>query len=497
MESPRISIKNIDSKEVIVHYREKHYDHFDIGDAQSTTLLMSGLTFNQDSFITSAFKGYGYNVMSLDVPDVESFNKGKEFGNRGQCNPTYFTVGNLVKYLVYLRDTVNIPTDEIIKKYVFITAGACGPCRFGSYITEYRKALRDSGFEGFRVLVVSQTNGAFQKIGTGNGLKSSATFYLAIIKAIIIGDIVNILGYRIRPYELVKGETNQVIANVREIISDAFVHRKSLTRALKECRELFSKIKVDRSIVKPKVAIIGEFWAMTTEGDGSYRLQEFLESEGAEVDIQPVTGWLQYLFWQKRFDASMRADLNGKDNANKGLQGKFAVLEILKSRVSERLLKSLFYHYSKSIGLQHYYLSNMDEVAGYAHKYYNNSLRGGEGHMEIGKVILNAIKNKVTMTLSVKPFGCMPSSGVSDGVQSLVSEIFPNSIFLPIETTGDGKVGVYSRIQMMLFKAKKVAQSELEENDARNVHSTKCSDALYWPKSTIYATTAATILRCK
>ena len=26
---------------------------------------------------------------------------GKEFGNRGQCNPTYFTVGNLVKYLIY------------------------------------------------------------------------------------------------------------------------------------------------------------------------------------------------------------------------------------------------------------------------------------------------------------------------------------------------------------------------------------------------------------
>ena len=25
---------------------------------------------------------------------------GKEFGNRGQCNPTYFTVGNLVKYLI-------------------------------------------------------------------------------------------------------------------------------------------------------------------------------------------------------------------------------------------------------------------------------------------------------------------------------------------------------------------------------------------------------------
>ena len=33
-------------------------------------------------------------------PDNEALRYGKEFGNRGQCNPTYFTVGNLVKYLV-------------------------------------------------------------------------------------------------------------------------------------------------------------------------------------------------------------------------------------------------------------------------------------------------------------------------------------------------------------------------------------------------------------
>ena len=69
--------------------------------------------------------------MALDCPDNSALRYGKEFGNRGQCNPTYFTVGNLVKFLCTLRDKEGMPADEIIHRYVFLTAGACGPCRFG------------------------------------------------------------------------------------------------------------------------------------------------------------------------------------------------------------------------------------------------------------------------------------------------------------------------------------------------------------------------------
>ncbi len=58
------------------------------------------------------------------------------------------------------------------------------------------------------------------------------------------------------------------------------------------------------------------------------------------------------------------------------------------------------------------------------------------------------------MTLSVKPFGCMPSAGVSDGVQSAITEKFPGTIFCPVETSGDGRVNFYSRVQMYLFKAR-------------------------------------------
>jgi hypothetical protein len=83
--------------------------------------------------------------------------------------------------------------------------------------------------------------------------------------------------------------------------------------------------------------------------------------------------------------------------------------------------------------------------------------------MEVGKLILNVVKSKATMTLSVKPFGCMPSSGVSDGVQSLITEKFPGTIYCAVETSGDGAVNFYSRVQMYLFKAKQAAAAELEK----------------------------------
>lgn len=83
--------------------------------------------------------------------------------------------------------------------------------------------------------------------------------------------------------------------------------------------------------------------------------------------------------------------------------------------------------------------------------------------MEVGKLLVSVRKKKAHMVISVKPFGCMPSSGVSDGVQSLVTAKYPDAIFSAIETTGDGAVNVQSRVQMDLFKARQVAAREYAE----------------------------------
>lgn len=434
---------------------------------EHTTILVSGLTMAHDLFVQAGLRGVGYKVLAMDVPNQESLQYGREYGNRGQCNPTYFTVGNLVKFLDEKRQG-GASKEDIVKNYVFLTAGACGPCRFGTYVTEYRKALRDSGFDGFRVMLFQQTGGLKQATGEGVGLELNPKFFWAIVRALLVGDVVNALAYRIRPYEVEAGATDKALTAVKTLISEAFENNTSMAKALWQARQLFAQVKVDRLKVKPRVAIIGEFWAMTTEGDGNYGMQRFLESEGAEVDIQLVTAWLLYMVWQGRFDTAQRAALRGTDATKAEGGSKFSLrnVDVRKRMASlwagEKAVHALFQTFAHALGLYDYHLADMDEVAEISHAFYDNNLRGGEGHMEVGKLIQNVAYAKVNMTLSVKPFGCMPSSSVSDGIQSLITELYPQAIFLPVETNGDGAVNVYSRVQMQLFKAKQAAQREVD-----------------------------------
>jgi predicted nucleotide-binding protein (sugar kinase/HSP70/actin superfamily) len=428
-----------------------------------TTLLVSGLTAAHDYLVKAALTGLGYNVEVIDTPDNDALRYGKEFGNRGQCNPTYFTVGNLVKFLAERAQRDQLAPAEVVDRYVFLTAGACGPCRFGMYATEYRKALRDAGFDGFRVMLFQQKGGLQQATGEEAGLAMNPGFFLGLLKAIISGDVINGMGYRLRPFEVEAGATDRAIEKTKRWVNDALVDGGSVLAALLRGRREFAKVQLDWTRPAPRVSIIGEFWAMTTEGDGNYQLQRFLESEGAECDIQFVTNWLLFMLWEGRYDTKLRAELRGVDEARKSLKNVNIGKKLVGLFVADSAIRAAFHTFGAAIGYRGYHLPDMDVIAKTAHAYYNNNVRGGEGHMEVGKFILNVLHNKTHMTLSVKPFGCMPSSGVSDGVQSLITSKYPQSIFCAIETSGDGKVNVQSRVQMFLFKARLAAQREYAE----------------------------------
>ena len=446
------------------HWTDSMIDpNFTAKERPHTTLLVGGLTIAHDFLVEGALKGLGYNCRRLECPDTDSLRFGKEFGNVSQCNPTYFTVGNLVKELCRLRDQEGLSSEHIIKHFVFLTAGACGPCRFGMYVTEYRKALRDAGFDGFRVMLFQQTGGLKQASGEELGLPLDPPFFLAIARALFAGDVINVVGYRIRPYEVEAGATDRALEAVKREVYEALANKKSALLALRRGRKFLRDVKVDRTQAKPKVSILGEFWAMTTEGDGNYHLQKFVEQEGGENEIQILAFLLLYNLWEVRHDTEQRLALKGEDGGKFGLQGADVGLRLAGLWVGELALRTVFLTFARAVGITRFQLPDMDEVARAGHSHYNQELRGGEGHMEVAKLILNVVKQKSHMTLSVKPFGCMPSSGVSDGVQSVITELYPEAIFCAVETSGEGAVNFYSRVQLFLFKARQRAQQEMAE----------------------------------
>ena len=192
----------------------------------TTTLLFGGFTFRHEYLIQCAFENLGYNVGVLPTPNTDAFQAGKEYGNNGQCNPTYFTVGNLVQYLEYLRDVKGLSVDEINRDYFFVTAGACGPCRFGMYEAEYRLALRNAGFDGFRVLLFQQ-KGGLKQADMRAGLELNTDFFLGLINAINMGDLLNELANQIRPYEVRPGETDEVLEQALHFLGEAFKQKKA------------------------------------------------------------------------------------------------------------------------------------------------------------------------------------------------------------------------------------------------------------------------------
>lgn len=434
---------------------------FTLEERPTTTVLTTGLSENTLYMVSKVLKPTGLNFQPFKTPGNSAYELGKEYGNRGQCNPTYFTVGSLIEHLMYLRDKEGISTQDIIKNYIYVTANGCGPCRMGMYATEYRKALRDSGFEGFRVILLSRSGEA--DATQSSGLSLPIKTFVRGFSAIILSDILNLIHHRFRPYEAVPGSVEKAVFECRDLIGAACEHETSILMAAWKCRKIVKKLKLNRLQVKPRVLIQGEFWAKQTEGEGNYNLFSFLRNEGSEPVIELLTDWLLHQLWRADWAVKQREDLKQHDDRADGMKGSNFLKTKLTLKVATWFLKKTFNFYLKMIGPRDYHLTDHQKVAELAHEHMDIHLDGGEDHMEVGHHILNAQEKHANMVLSVKPFTCLSSNGASDGIQPVVSELYPDSIFLTVETNADAPANFYGRVQMQLFKAKQAAQKEVDE----------------------------------
>ena len=480
------------------HWQRPAERPFTRSQRETTTVLFGGLTWKHERLIQANLRRLGYRAEYLSSPDTRAFETGKEFGNNGLCNPTYFTVGNLIAHLQDL-ETQGLSRSEIIERYVFFTAGACGPCRFGMYESEYRLALRNAGFEGFRVLILQQ-HGGLDQSGEDAGLEMNLDFTLGILNAFLVADLLNDTAYKLRPYEIEEGSTDRALATAMEHVAKRIeaqeiyrlpsvlarlpllrrhvrgaenlvkflrqLFRNPFGPLMSECRDIFSAVRVDRTRVRPLVKITGEFWAQTTEGDGNFRMFSFLEQEGAEVLIEPVAPWLLYLLHQeKQWSRDRRLldvprDLPAWDRLKASIASlrRYARKALLLT-LAERLYAREYRRLRARLDYLPQDIPSQPHLQRLGHPYYHSRIEGGEGHLEVAKNIYYAQERLAHMVLSVKPFGCLPSTQ-SDGVQTAVVAHHDDILFLPIETSGEGEINAHSRVQMTLNDARERAREE-------------------------------------
>lgn len=494
------------SARLIRHFRRPVEHPFLASQRADTTILFGGLSPRHDRLMEAALKGLGYRARALPNVSLAGYERAKEYGNNGLCNPTYFTVGALVKHLQDL-ESAGMSRQEIVSRHVFVTAGSCGTCRFGMYEAEYRVALHHAGFDGFRVLLFGTDDGIDQSRGLRAGFEANLDFFIGIIGAFNVADILNQFLHTIRPYEVETGAVDRVTEAALARLSSFFEHRqrfdasaswarpltdtgfektvnyfgkllseltrKDLVAEMRAVAAMYDQVKLDPFRVKPVVKLMGEFWAQTTEGPGNFHMHRFLEKEGAEVSVdRPILTRLAYLLHMHKQGARDRKGLHGLRGWDRLRLDKWAghYLQYYKKRnaltVAELILRRENGRLLEAMGGTLHPMVSQYELARIAEPFWNWRTSSGESHLEVAENIYYHQHHLCHMALSVKPFTCMPSTQ-SDGVQAQVVERFPGMIFLPIETSGEGEVIAHSRVQMALGTARAKARKEFSEALAR------------------------------
>ena len=492
------------------HYRLRPERPFLRSERARTTVLMGGLTYAHEQMVVAGLKAIGYQCEALPNTSLEAYALGREHCSNGLCNPAYFTIGNLLSFLRDLRDNKGLSVSKICEEYVFYTAGSYGPCRFGMYESEYRFALNSAGFGDFRVLTFQQSDGIVQT-GPDSGLDIDPLFALVQFKSIMLGDLANELYHQVKPYEMKPGSAEKARRRAVELLKPAMAppprskRRKMLEKfqtaaiaqgarsifalrwiqglmlimdhlrddgileIIKAAMQPFDAVEVDRLQVKPVVKITGEFWAQTTESAGNFDLFKVLEKMGAELLVEPVSTWMDYLIVVGR--EVMGGEIGTARKPGLGFARKQAarmfsrVLVPIQRNLLQRVSNILEADYDRlraAAGGTALPLVDQYELIELSKKYYDPRLTGGEGYLEIGKTIQYTQDHLAHMVISLKPFGCMPSTQ-SDGAQPAVLRDYPDILYLPIETSSDGEGMALSRVQMMLAEARERARAEWQQ----------------------------------
>ena len=277
--------------------------------------------------------------------------------------------------------------------------------------------------------------------------------------------------YQTRPYEVTPGETDRVMKESADYLFEVFqkrpIHGKKwgllawhflssyFADALRVVKKKFDAIQVDRLQVKPKIKITGEFWLQTHEGDGNYNIKHWLEQEGSEVMPPPVAVWLGYLLHTPIWRLEKKAVVDRKVR-----------MKIAMVRGMEKLYIGTYNRFRKALGNIPYALPDQEELKTLASPFFHYELRGGEGHMLVGKALHAHLHKHANMTCELSPYSCMPNT-MSQGAMANVQGRYPELLYAPIEIKGDAEVHALSRCQMILTEAKKRAQSEFVEAMAR------------------------------
>jgi predicted nucleotide-binding protein (sugar kinase/HSP70/actin superfamily) len=266
---------------------------------RSSTLIIPQMNPLTSPLLAAVFESHG---VPTHVPETYvGLDLGKEHTSGKECFPCQVTLGDILYFLNNEKERLDSRFDP--HKYVLFMPGADGPCRFGMY-NKFQRIILDSFPEYREVRIASLSSQETYSVGDIIDKSRRRDFRKMGYAAVIVGDLLERLLWRVRPYERKKGSTDKYIGEAQQQMVELFQrHARSLQfKPIYEgLRTIFSEARdlIDPAIPqKPLIGMVGEIY-LRTHVEANQHIIKHLEKYGGEVVNASIGEWINYTSYEK------------------------------------------------------------------------------------------------------------------------------------------------------------------------------------------------------
>ncbi|AAK80356.1 putative CoA-substrate-specific enzyme activase [Clostridium acetobutylicum] len=391
------------------------------------TILMPQMAPMHFQFLEMALKSEGYNLVVMPSVDKKCVDEGLKHVNNDACYPSIIVVGQMLEALKSGKYDLN-NTSVIISQ-------TGGGCRATNYIGFIRKALKDAGYGNVPVIAISA-----QKFEKNPGITYGVSTGIKAIKAVLYGDLLMRVLFKVRPYEKVEGSANKLYEKWVDICKKDSQNKKIKTfkKNVRDIVREFDELEIN-DVKKPKVGLVGEI-LVKFHPTANNNVVDVIEKEGAEAVMPDLMDFMLYSSYNATFkDRYLHNNKKSKILSNVLIDA----IEYFRKPMKKALHESKRFEPPKSI----------KELADGVSDIVSLGNQTGEGWFLTAEMV-ELIEGGTENVICMQPFACLPNHVTGKGMIKELKRRYPKANIAAVDfDPGASEVNQLNRIKLMLSTA--------------------------------------------
>ena len=396
------------------------------------TILAPQMSPIHFELVEELLKNEGFNAVLLPSVDQGAVDMGLKYVNNDICYPSILVTGQIMEAVLSGKY-------DLSRTAVLITQTG-GGCRATNYIALIRKALKDSGHPEVPVISLTAASGLDEDNSGFNIFKPE--LLVKALYALLYGDLIMQLLYRVRPYEAEAGSADalydRMMAEAKGVLLSA--SRRSFYALCQRTVDTFEALPLVNDRSKPRVGVVGEI-LVKFHPTANNQVVRVIEQEGCEAN---VPGLVDFFLFGMTNAINMKDELGTKATSRFTHKAGIKLIEGFREPINKMLEASTRFEPYPSVW-------ELAEKAGQVLSLCNTM---GEGWLLTAEMC-DLIETGTPNIVCCSPFACLPNHVVGKAVIKRLREMHPESNIVAVDyDPGASEVNQLNRIKLMISVAK-------------------------------------------